>query len=312
MYLLAGAVRERGLKVVLTGEGADEFFLGYDLYRELLVRKAIEEENLSEADKSRRIQDLYPYLDHFRSDNVAGILRFFEAISGRTGDPLYGHRARHTIGRFATRLFLREVLRDAPAYEDRLVEAMRRRHPGFDDLSSLDQAVVIESETLLSGYLLCSQGDRMSSAHGVEARYPFTDHGVVDAAARLPIDYRLRDAREEKYILKQAFRDLIPESILDRPKHPYRSPDGDLMLDPKFSQYLPGPEEVHQAGIFDPVLVSKFLGNLSREKLVQRELQALTTLVSSQMLYRLFTKGELPDPRPLHNLSRRVDLRTAT
>jgi asparagine synthase (glutamine-hydrolysing) len=308
MYLLARAVRERGLKVVLTGEAADEFFLGYDLYRELLVRTALEDETLSEADKSRRVQELYHYLDHFRSDNAAGILRFFEAISGRTDDPLYGHRARHAIGRFATRLFRRELLGDAPGYEARLVESMRRRHPGFDDLPPLEKTVVIESETLLSGYLLCSQGDRMSSAHGVEARYPFTDPEVIDAAARLPVDYRLRDG-EEKYILKQAFADLIPDPIRDRPKYPYRSPDGDLMLDPSFSRHLPAPEEIDEAGIFDPVLVSKFLGNLSREKMAQRELLALTTLVSSQMLYRLFTKGELPDPRPLHNLSQRVDLR---
>lgn len=309
MYLLAGAVRDRDLKVVLTGEGADEFFLGYDLYRELLVRQAIEEKGLSNADKSRRVQDLYPYLDHFRSDNVAGILRFFEGISGRTDDPLYGHRARHTIGRFGTRLLRRDVLRGAPAYEERLVETVRRRHEGFDSLSSLEKAVVIESETLLSGYLLCSQGDRMSSAHAVEARYPFIDHEVVGAAARLPIDYRLRDGRDEKYILKKAFEDLIPAAILDRPKYPYRAPDGDLMLDPEFRHHLPEPEEVEEAGIFDPALVSRFMANLSPEKMVQRELQALTTLVSSQMLYRLFTKGDLPEPRPLDNLSNRVDLR---
>jgi asparagine synthase (glutamine-hydrolysing) len=310
MYLLAREVRARGLKVVLTGEAADEFFLGYDLYRELLVRTALEEENLSEEDKSRRVQELYHYLDHFRSDNVAGILRFFEAISGRTGDPLYGHRARHAIGRFATRLFRKELLRDAPAYETRLVEAIERRHPGFGGLQPLEKTVVIESETLLSGYLLCSQGDRMSSAHGVEARYPFTDPEVIDAATRLPIDYRLRDG-EEKYILKQAFAELVPDSIRDRPKYPYRSPDGDLMLDPSFSRHLPGPEEIDEAGIFDPVLVSRFLGNLSREKMAQRELLALTTLVSSQMLYRLFTKGELPEPRRLHNLTQRIDLRAA-
>jgi asparagine synthase (glutamine-hydrolysing) len=309
MYLLAGAVRDRDLKVVLTGEGADEFFLGYDLYRELLVRQAIEKEGLSDAEKSKRVQDLYPYLDHFRSDNVTGILRFFEGISGRTDDPLYGHRARHTIGRFGTRLLGKDVLRDAPAYEVRLVEALRRRHEGFDGLSSIEKAIVIESETLLSGYLLCSQGDRMSSAHAVEARYPFLDHEVVDTAARLPIDYRLRNGTDEKYILKKAFEDLVPKSILDRPKYPYRAPDGEMMLDREFRHHLPDPEEVEEAGIFDPTLVSKFLGNLSPEKMVQRELQALTTLVSSQMLYRFFTKGDLPAPRPLNNLSIRVDLR---
>lgn len=311
MYLLARAVHERDLKVVLTGEGADEFFLGYDLYRELLVRQALEDEGLSDAERARWVEDLYPYLDHFRSGNVAGIVRFFRGISGRVDDPLYGHRARHSVGRFGTRLLRSDALRGAPAYEERLAASVRRRHPGFDDFSMLEKAVVIESDTLLSGYLLSAQGDRMSSAHAVEARYPFIDHEVVAAASRLPVDHRLHEGRVEKYILKKAFSELIPGAIRDRPKHPYRAPDADLMLDPAFGHHLPEPEEVEEAGIFDPVLVSRFLGSLAPDKLAQRQLQALTTLVSSQLLHRLFTKGGLPAPRALGNLTRRVDLRQA-
>ena len=101
MYLLAGSVNQAGLKVVLTGEGADEFFLGYDIYRELGVRLAIEDTvGLPPERAMKRVQELYPYLDHFRDDKVAGVMRFFASVSGNCGEPLYGHRPRHAVGKF--------------------------------------------------------------------------------------------------------------------------------------------------------------------------------------------------------------------
>jgi asparagine synthase (glutamine-hydrolysing) len=310
MFLLADLVRSSGLKVVLTGEGSDECFLGYDLYRELHVRLMIEGDTLDPAEKNRRIQALYPYLDHFRDDKVAGVARFFGSIGGRTEDPFYAHRARHTIGRFGARMMDKDVAAAIPDYAGRLARKLRERHPGFDALDPLERAIVTETETLMSGYLLSSQGDRMASAHAVEARFPFVDHEVFSAALRLPRDFRLKDGQREKHILKEAFRDLIPDSVIDRPKYPFRAPDGELMLGPAFRRFLPQRDELVSSGLFNADIVSRFIASLDPANIGQREMQALIVIVSTQMLYRQFVAGGMPAaPARLNNLTIRVDAR---
>src|SRR5205823_8913124 len=94
----------------------------------------------------------------------------------------------------------------------------------FREWSFLGQDQYLEVRTLLSGYLLSSQGDRMLMAHSVEGRFPFLDRDVAALANRLPSDYKLR-VLDEKHVLKRAARDLIPPEILARPKQPYRAPD---------------------------------------------------------------------------------------
>ena len=171
--------------------------------------------------------------------------------------------------------------------------------------------MVIESETLLAGYLLCSQGDRMSAAHAVEARYPFIDHEVAAAALQLPHEYRLKGNEREKHILKEAFRDIVPDSIINRPKYPFRAPDGELMLDQAFAKFMPDRDEIEAAGIFDADIAARFVARLTPAAIGQREMQALTVLVSTQMLHRQFCAGGMPAPRSLNNLTVRTDLRSA-
>ena len=178
-------------------------------------------------------------------------------------------------------------------------------------LEAAEKTMVIESETLLSGYLLCSQGDRMSAAHAVEARYPFIDHDVAAAALRLPHEYRLKGNEREKHILKEAFRDIVPDSVINRPKYPFRAPDGELMLDKAFSKFMPGRDEILAAGIFDPDIAERFISRLTPTSIGQREMQALTVLVSTQMLHRQFCAGAMSAASTLNNLTVRADLRSA-
>src|SRR6185503_10328518 len=90
--------------------------------------------------------------------------------------------------------------------------------------SGLARDQYAEAHTLLSGYLLASQGDRMAMASSIEGRFPFLDHRVIEFANRLPPRYKLRGLTE-KYILKKAVRGLLPETIRRRTKQPYRAPD---------------------------------------------------------------------------------------
>ena len=96
--------------------------------------------------------------------------------------------------------------------------------PGSKDWDPLSRAQWLEMTTLLAGYILASQGDRMLMANSVEGRFPFLDRDVVDFANALPARHKLFGL-EEKYLLKRAFADLVPDDIIHRPKQPYRAPD---------------------------------------------------------------------------------------
>ena len=94
---------------------------------------------------------------------------------------------------------------------------MSRWHP-------FNRSQYLELKTLMPGYLLNAQGDRMLMANSVEGRFPFLDHRVIEFAARLRPSIKMR-ALNEKYLLKRAMAGLVPASIIERHKQPYRAPD---------------------------------------------------------------------------------------
>jgi len=121
-----------------------------------------------------------------------------------------------TVGR---RGFRRSHLHEDP--ESVLLQAMPH---GFSDLSPIERTQVVEIETLLSSYLLSSQGDRVAMANSVEGRFVFLDHELIEFVSRIEPDRKMAGLRE-KAILKEVGRGMIPARILERKKFPYRAPD---------------------------------------------------------------------------------------
>jgi asparagine synthase (glutamine-hydrolysing) len=124
----------------------------------------------------------------------------------------------------------------------------------FKSWPGLSKDQYIEAQTLLFGYLLCSQGDRVAMANSVEGRVPFLDHRVIEFANRLPPQYKLRGLNE-KAILRHSVRDLLPPVVLNRVKQPYRAPDSQSFFkDGKPLDYVEAafsPERLRDAGYFD-------------------------------------------------------------
>ncbi|KNY15657.1 asparagine synthase [Shinella sp. SUS2] len=257
LHLLAARVRERGMKVVLTGEGADEIFAGYDLFREARVRRFCGRQPGS-VHRPRLFQRLYPYLPGLKQQTPEYLARFFAFGSEALDDPLYSHRPRFRSTAAAKLFFsagLKETLVNYDAAEDlaaQLPADFRRWHP-------LHQAQYLETAFLLPGYILSSQGDRVMMANAVEGRFPFLDHRVVAFAAGLAPDTKLLGLRE-KHILKEAARGLVPEVIIDRPKQPYRAPDSESFAAPHTPAYLDtvlSPERLAEGGLFNVQAVGK-------------------------------------------------------
>jgi asparagine synthase (glutamine-hydrolysing) len=288
-FNLSRLVRACGTKVVLTGEGADEIFLGYDLYKETKVRQFWAREPGS-AHRPRLLTRLYPYLP-LGSQSTA-MLRQFYGIGLEAPDaPDFSHQIRWTNSGRVARFF-----------SDELMGRVRGHDPSGDLISSLPPRVLswrplaraqyIEMQTLLTGYLLSAQGDRMLMGNSVEGRFPFLDHRLIELAARLPERLKLRGLAE-KYVLKRIARDWVPAAVTRRHKYPYRAPIAEGLVGaaaPAATHHLFDPDAVKSVGVFSAEKVGRLKAKLSSATSPPSEADnmALMAVASTQLLASAF------------------------
>jgi asparagine synthase (glutamine-hydrolysing) len=290
LFSLSRLVRDSGLKVVLTGEGADEFLLGYDIYKETRVRQFWARRPSSRW-RPRLLHRLYPYLPLGRQGD-AMLQAVFGAGLEQPLQPGFSHRLRweggQRIARFFAPNFAAETLDFDPAAD--VLAGMPER---IQRATPLRQAQWLEVQTLLSGYLLSAQGDRMLMGNSVEGRFPFLDHRLIDVAQRIPERLRLRGL-DEKHVLRRAARGLVPDAVLRRRKYPYRSPAPVSLLGPDAPPWVRetlAPEAIDAVGVFDGQRVGRLLEKLRAQSLAQvapseADAMALMATVSTQLLAR--------------------------
>ncbi|MAS14622.1 asparagine synthase (glutamine-hydrolyzing) (plasmid) [Nitratireductor rhodophyticola] len=293
LYRLAGLVRGNGMKVALTGEGADEVFAGYDIFREAAVRRFCARQPGS-VRRPLLFQRLYPYLPQLQRQSADYLARFFSAGSDELTDPLFSHRPRFR-STTAAKLFYSPALKDTLGTYDAAADLAAQLPAEFGRWHPLNQAQYLETRFLLPGYILSSQGDRVMMAHGVEGRFPFLDHRVVTFAAGLHPGLKLRGLKE-KFILKEAARGLVPDAVVDRPKQPYRAPDSQT-----FS--VPAARPVVDGALSDSALVEAGLFNCKMVEMLKRKAlngratsfkdnTAFMGVLSTQLWHRTFAAGQ--------------------
>lgn len=285
LQLLSQHVRESGIKVVLTGEGADEIFAGYDLFREAKLRRFCGRQP-SSTRRPRLFQRLYPYLPGIQQQSAEYLAQYFGLGSQDHADPLYSHRTRFKSTASA-KLFFSAELREAIAGYDAAADLASQLPDDFKRWHPLHQAQYLETSYLLPGYILSSQGDRPMMANGIEGRFPFLDHRVVSFASKLRPDAKLRGLRE-KHILKEVGRGRVPASIVERPKQPYRAPDAASFARPNNPDYLAdvmSPERIKSAGLFNANSVGKLVEKaLAGQVTSFRDNTAFIGILSTQLL----------------------------
>jgi asparagine synthase (glutamine-hydrolysing) len=269
LYLLSKLVRGHGIKVVLTGEGADEMFAGYDLFREAKVRRFWARQAGSTR-RPRLLERLYPYLARSPVAQQAMARRFFGRNLAAYREAGFGHDMRwHTTSS------LKRVLTPAMrSGRDPIAELLADLPAQFASWSPLAQDQYLEKRTLLAGYLLSSQGERMLMAHSVEGRFPFLDSNVVALADSLPDSYKLR-VLDEKHVLKRAAAEVLPAEILARKKQPYRAPDAAALIDASYLDDLLSEKEVRKAGVFEAEPVAQLLRKCRARGAVWRDSRSL-------------------------------------
>lgn len=258
LMLLSEAVRAAGHRVVLTGEGADEVFGGYDLFKEAKIRRFWARAPHSKI-RPAILARLYPYLRNSPSAAPAFRDQFFGQGLEHVQRPFFAHIPRWSTTQRTWR-FLHPDVRHALAGFDAYAHVERLLPAGVDRWPALGRDQYVEAHTLMSSYLLSSQGDRMAMANSIEGRFPFLDHRVIEFASRLPPQYKIRGLTE-KYVLKQAMRGLLPDRIRARTKQPYRAPDAHSFFENgrplDYVEEMFSERRLRERGIFDPVAVRK-------------------------------------------------------
>jgi asparagine synthase (glutamine-hydrolysing) len=229
-FLLSKAVRDSGIRVVMTGEGADEVFAGYPFFRRDLVMHNMDGQDPAHA---KQLLDtlnaanpvsaglLLPTGETTSTESVKRVLGFVPTILstwGQQGEKMRGLLSDDFRGSFNGRDSFRVLMNHLDVERQ-----LAGREP-------VNQSLYIWAKTSLPNYILSNLGDRMEMAHSVEGRLPFLDHKVVEEVVKLPVAMKIR-GMTEKHVLREAARPVITDAIYHRQKHPFLSPPATLQTD---------------------------------------------------------------------------------
>jgi asparagine synthase (glutamine-hydrolysing) len=286
LFLLARDVRANGITVVATGEGADELFWGYDLYKEVALRELYK----TEPERAEELLGkLYSHLGPAATRSGPAFRRFL--LETGADDELLGSHITRAEATGAIKRLYRPEVAEALSLDASLGRLRGELPAGFQRWSRLERAGWLELHTLLEPYLLAAQGDRVAMAHGVEGRFPFLDHRVFAYSARLPEAAKL-DGMRDKAVLRETAQRLLPRGIVERAKQPYRAPE----VTPFFTADAPawveealGAGELDATGIWDPGKVEGLVRRCRAGRATgMREGMALIGVLSSQLWHRRF------------------------
>jgi asparagine synthase (glutamine-hydrolysing) len=291
MFHLAKLTKECGVKVVVAGDGADEIFLGSDLFKEASVRRFCLRQPESRA---RRLLFDRVYTGISGESSIPESLHRSLLEAAEPSDPLFSH-----IPRFlSTRIddFYTQDFKAGLGGTDVIRELRASLPTRFFGWSLLNQAAYLEMTTRLSPYLLSSHGDRMAMAHGVEGRYPFLDHRLFEFASALPTGSRLRGLHGKEILRRWASR-ILPRQMEVEGRARYAPPEAQCFFLPRSPSWIGDhltSEALRRVGIFSAAavggLVRRCRAGLSS---AHAENQALIGVLSTQLWHHQFVESAL-------------------
>ena len=296
MGLLSKNVRDHNIKVVITGEGADELLGGYNIFKEAKIKHFWSKDPQSKL-RPLLLKRLYPYLPQINKASSNMLKMFFGYKLNETNSPIYSHLLRwHNTSRIKNYFSdtIKETIKDYNPIAE-VEEKLESKLSGYDYLT---KAQWLEIHLFMSGYLLSSQGDRMGMANSIEGRYPFLDHRVIEFCMALHPDLKLHGLNE-KYLLKKMMKDRLPDAILNRSKQAYRAPIRSLFASETLPEYLKtmlSEQHLTEFGVFNVEHVKTLLSKIISNKGVsEMDNMAITAVLSIQILYDLFIKKSIPN-----------------
>lgn len=223
-YLLSGLVQESSTKAILTGQGADEFFNGYIGYKYDFIRaRQRDKTSKEECEINERLWG-DPYFQYEKEYGKYEKEKY----------KLYSNDLKGEASKFS-------AINKSPINISRVQNLKSQRLRSY-----------IDYKLRLVDHLLADHGDRMCFAHSIEGRHPFLDKDVIEFTLKMPEKYKLCGSNE-KYILKQAAKGIVPDSIIHRRKSPFRAPGMPEMLKQNVAlvEIFMSDEILKKQGIFD-------------------------------------------------------------
>jgi asparagine synthase (glutamine-hydrolysing) len=286
---LARSVHQHGYKVVLTGEGADEWLAGYSWFK--IHKLAGWLDKIPGVPLGYGVRKLFLKLSGSPSFPYGTYRAGQKAMGGHNGwFDLYGVMSVNKLRFFAGAA--RDAVLGRSAWDDMELPAdMRRWHP-------FNRQMYFGARVMLPGHLLSSKGDRIAMHSSVEGRYAFLDEDVIDFMSKLHPRWKLRGAFKDKFVERKVAERWLPREVAWRKKHMFRAPmdswagvGGSTWVDQVLS-----PESLRKAGYFDPAAVAA-----AREKLAKpgRGLSrtstemGLTAVTATQLWHHLYIAGDL-------------------
>ncbi|HEY5593333.1 MAG TPA: asparagine synthase (glutamine-hydrolyzing) [Paludibacter sp.] len=295
MMGLSKLVHEQGIKVVITGEGADEALAGYNIFKETLIRQFWAKQPQSKI-RPLLLKKLYPYLPNMTQASNGMLRMFFGYKLEETESPVYSHLLRWQNTSNIQKHFTTDLNEHLKNYNpiEQYAEMIR---PEVEGISSLAKAQLIETNVFMSGYLLSSQGDRMSMANSVEGRYPFLDYRLLEFAASLPDEFKLK-GMNEKFLLKELMKNNLPESVINRHKQAYRAPILEAFIGSKVPDYVNdmlSTDSIMASRVFNADSVSNLINKIKTAQVPSEvDNMAIVGVLSTQLLFNQFVKEFIP------------------
>ncbi|MDV3427908.1 MAG: asparagine synthase (glutamine-hydrolyzing) [Bacillota bacterium] len=287
MYVLAGLVRNNDIKVVLSGEGSDELFGGYDIFREVKIR-----EFCSRNPESKFRQVLYKQVNNYvkglTSQSASSLSLYYNSPDLQSC--FSSHLSRWKLGSYSQQFFSPEY-REAMKMNNDMRELEDSLPRDFMEWTPVQRTQYLEIIILFTNYLLSSQGDRVSMAASVECRYPFLDYEAAKFAASIPDFMKIRGLNE-KYIVKKMASMYVPDLIIKRRKFPYRAPINisELMKD-EYVRHITSDNSLKQFGVFNPNAAERFISSaLLKESPTERDCMLFMGILTTQILCEQFIK----------------------
>jgi asparagine synthase (glutamine-hydrolysing) len=236
-FLLSRGVRDAGYRVVYTGEGSDEILGGYAHFRRDMLLYNTEGQDPAEVKRLlAELEAANPVSRGLLLPDGESLL--LEAVRRVLGFVPTSFEIGATMAAKRLSLLTDEFKAAFAGWDSALFFLNQFDVPGqLAGRDPLNQSLYLWSRSALCNYILVLLGDRMEMAHSIEGRLPFLDHRVVECLSEMPVALKIR-GMTEKYLLREAARDVLTDTVYRRQKHPFLSPPVTTLPGEGFHQML--------------------------------------------------------------------------
>jgi asparagine synthase (glutamine-hydrolysing) len=256
VYYLAEETRKQ-VKMVLSGDGADEILAGYETYQAYYMLRLYR--LLPKWMRQNVIPSLFGLLP-VSDSKVSWDFKLRRFVKGAEQHPEDSHATWRMIFDADARAKLLAPVSVIPGVKADAIDLYRRAFSQTNAKDPLNRMLYVDTRFYLPNDMLVKV-DRMTMAHGLEAREPFLDYRLVEYAASVPPKLKLKNLRHKKYILKASMEGRLPASIIRRKKEGFNVPNARWIrkgLKPFVTDIL-SPRIIREIGFLDNVSIDKLL-----------------------------------------------------